>query len=228
MTDCPYGRTYRTGCKCEVCRAVVAQYMSNWRRRKAERVWGKSHPSDLVSPERCEKLIWDAYSVKGMTIADISRITTLKKQTISSLFHGDRKYVTRATEEKIAGALDRDHVTRVHEPMTLVDAAPHKWILYALHAQGWRERDIELILKRNGKHTGFVRHVKDGRGQIQWRTAQALQWLAEYIGDRKGPSRQTAAAMRKRGYFPLIHYSETGNLLVSSLTPEQRQFIQRL
>lgn len=216
MNPCPNNSSYRAGCKCDACKAKVAKYMSDYRRRKAEKKWGATHDSDLMSPERCEKLIWDAYSVRGMTLAEITRVCGINKQTTSAIFNQQREHVTREIHDRIVAGLERGYTMRHREPTTLVDAYKYTWMIWCLHAQGWRETDLMEMLRAGGRNSGFIRHAKNNP-QIQWRNAQSILWLAEKIGDRHGPSKQTAAMMRKRGIYPLIHYTEDGELIESSI-----------
>lgn len=226
MAKCSLGSTYKAGCRCPDCRAYVAAAMKKYRRRIAMREWGNSFPTDLVSPETACKLIWDAVSVRGMSFREVARLCGIDRQTVSEIFHQKRDRILKDTEEIIIRNLDKDHVPRAFDGGSLVDAHPYHHVILGLHAQGWREMDMLAMLRQHGFNTGFFRHSKE-RPLILYRNAKAITWLKEKIGDRRGPSRQTAKTMEKRGIFPLIHYTEDGQLIVDSLLPEQRAALRR-
>lgn len=196
--------------------------MANSRRRDAERAWGKTFPSDPVSPERAEKLVWEAHEHHGMSFREIARLTTIERQAIAAIYNRKRKFITRDTHDKIVGALDRGYVARAIDDSTRVPAAPYHLILKCLHAQGWREVDFIEMIKEQGWNHGFLRHNKRGREYILYGNARIIEWLRDTIGDKRGPSAISAKYMENRGFFPLIHYNEEGKLLVTSLRPDQR------
>jgi hypothetical protein len=199
--------------------------METYRKREAARVYGKTYDIDLINPEETCKLIWDAWAVRGLTFVQMAAMTGIQKDTLRAIYHQRRRRITRATHEKIVKGLAEPR--RAMKPTTLVDADPHRWKISCLLAQGWRQKDLEKILGDNGKPTGWLRNVPD-TVQFTYRTVKLIDWLVNVIGDRHGPSRSTANRMLRLGFFPLIHYTENGQLIVSSLTPEQLELYKRV
>lgn len=223
---CDLGATYASGCRCDFCRNMAQKHMDKYRKREAARAHGHTYEIDLVNPEEACKLIWDAWSVRGLTFRQIGIMCGLEKETIRFIYHQKSKRIKRITRDKIIKGLSPG--TRiVHDDGTLVDAAPHRWMLRCLVAQGWRFSDLEDILREHDRPCGWVRNLREAK-QTHYSTTKQIRWLADYIGDRHGTSSQSASRMRQRGIFPLIHYTENGKLIVSSLTEDQKELYRRV
>lgn len=219
---CPHGLSYGRGCRCDNCRAVACQYMRNWRRRKAEKSWGAQLLTDRVSPEQSEKAIWSARQDLGLTFAEIGRACGISKQSVEDIYYQRRKWVTRRTEESVLAAYGPEAVLqRVFDPRQRIPWDDHKWKIYGLMAQGWTSKNLAQILAADGRSAGWVQHLSD-RTYVYHSTLEHVDWLVELIGDRRGPSRGNPSRIKKLGYFPLIHYTEDGELIRESLTKEQR------
>lgn len=226
------GTAYNRGCRCDLCRTKAAEYMARYRKNTALRQWGHQLPSDLVDQETAVKLVWEATSVRGLNFMDIVRLTGVSKKTIEDIYHQRtaRGKITRRTHDRIVKGLAREIRLDLHEgksDTSLVDLDQYRWILYGLYAQGWTGDHLVQILKKAGRPHGWMIHHYE-KTQIRLGNVKHLLWLAELIGDRQGPSRENKTRMRNRGHFPLIHYTETGRLIESSLTPEQKAAYRRV
>lgn len=207
-------------------RAKNAEYMRQWRRRKAARAYGYQYSTDRIDPEEATKLIWEASAVRGLAHWQIAEICGIARQTVSDIYHQKRPYIERVTHDKIVASLTGDIRTpRTAGQKVLKDH--YSWMIRCLQAQGWRRTDLIQMLKDNGRPRGFFRHY-DTVPLLTRQSAKQIVWLAETIGDRRGPSSITAMRMQKRGYFPLIHYTENGEIIESSLTPDQKACFRRV
>jgi hypothetical protein len=225
---CPYGSSYGRGCKCDNCRARIAQTMRDYRRRQAERAWGAKLPTDRVSPEATIKAITYAHNDLGLPYSEIARAVNVAKQTVEDLYFQRRAYVWRSTEERVLAAYgDKTRVIRHFDENSLIDWNQHKWKAYGLLAQGWTVKSLQQILRDHGRDAGWVDHLSD-RNRLTYRSLKQLDWLVDHIGDRPGPSRNNVGRMAARGIFPLIHYTEDGRLIRGSLRPEQRECLERV
>jgi len=222
------GNRYKDGCRCNACRATVARYMRDSRRRNAMRRWGHELDSDLVSPEEAAKAVWAAVSVYGMTFRQISEVTGVTPDMARRIYYQLNRHITRKTHNAVVRNLDFDRgVQDRYTERQLVDAAPYSEILLRLMAQGWTRPLMRDIAKKNRKPGyGFILHSYETI-QIRANTAATVMWLARTIGDRRGPSLTNMKRMWARGVFPQIHYTEDGRLIRDSLLPEQRQLLDR-
>jgi hypothetical protein len=231
MNACPHGKSYRSGCRCDACRAKVAKYMQDYRRRNAEKSWGKEFSTDLVSPEVATKLLWNAYTVQGMTFSEISRLTGINLGSVKTIFYQKHEYITRATEKKILDNLSAGTTPRRRKMATRqrVDSHKYVWVVYCLFAQGWTNDALDEFLRDHGQldTSCFVRYATRGH-LMYYETAQKILWLRDNVGDKQGPSTLNKKRMKARGIFPLIHYTDDGELLVDSLLPEQRRILEGL
>jgi hypothetical protein len=200
--------------------------MKQWRRRKAARAFDVEFPTDRIDPETAVKLIWDASSVRGLTYVQISQKCGISRATVSDLYHQRRPYIERATHDKIVAGLSDERPPRYTKGQKVLKS-DFAWMVRCLQAQGWRREDLIQMLKDAGRPRGFFRHY-DTVPLLTRQSAKQIVWLAETIGDRRGPSSQTAKRMQARGFFPLIHYTENGELIESSLTPDQKVLRRRV
>lgn len=224
MSDyCPHFSSYKHGCRCASCRGKQRRYQAHYRRNKAEREWGVLKPRDRISPEASEKALWSARHDIGLTLNEIARGTGLSKRSVHEIYRGQRKYVERATEEKILAAYGPNAVVKRkltgREP---VSWDGEKWKIYALFAQGWTQATLRNILKDAGRQHGFIDHLSGDREHIEIQSFKQIDWLVETVGDRRGPSKINPTHYQRLGIFPLIHYTENGELIRESLTKEQR------
>lgn len=201
--------------------------MQGYRRRKAEARWGKEHPTDMVSPEVGAKLIWHAVSVEGMTFVDVMHATGVWKETVAKIYYQKVSHIQRRTHDKLVAGLDREDLMATRGPESLIDARKYNWVIGCLHAQGWRQDDLTQLLREAGFEFN-VRHHTRHRFMIKKRNAEAIEWLMNTVQDKKGPSLQTRTRTQNQGIFPLIHYTEDGELIESSLLPEQRAILKRV
>lgn len=205
--------------------------MQTYRRNQAMRSWGHQLPTDRVPIEDTYKLIWEAHNDRDLSFAQISRLCDVNRETVRFIYSGKRvqDFITREVADKIA--LGLAGVSRGTDKgkidTSLVDVQKHAWKIYGLFAQGWTAKMLCEILAKNGRPAGWVHHFYERRN-IEVRTVKQLDWLVEVIGDRHGPSLENKRRMERRGFFPLIHYSEGGQLLVRSLTPPQKAAYRRL
>lgn len=230
-SHCLNGSDYAYGCRCAPCVQVHYRYNETSRRRGHERAWGKTFPTDRVDPGYAQKVVWDAHAVRGMTFVQIARVTGLNKKTIRNLYVAKQKYIERGVEDAIREKLDRDWIQLNRKPTELVDKTPYYDIFMRLLAQGWTTVALQNLLEEHTSYnTGFLDNMarRSSNFLIEWRNAQAVMWLADFIGDTEGPSRRTRIRMQNRGIFPMIHYNESGELIVDSLLPEQRAILKRL
>lgn len=201
--------------------------MANYRRRKAQRSWGGQFDNDLVSPEKSMKLVWEAVSVRGMDFVDVARVVGTTRSTVADIYYSRRKRVTREMEQRIVVALSSQALGRRPKPHDTLETEPYRWMMYGLHAQGWRQQDLQQILLAHGKTAGWVRWLAV-KPLVRRRSIEDLKWLVHHVGDKRGPSKSNRALMQTLGHFPLIHYTEEGDLIESSLLPEQRAALRRI
>jgi hypothetical protein len=200
--------------------------MRQLRRRNAARQYGVTYDSDRLDPEIAVKLIWEASSVRGLTYIQIAEKCGIARATVSDLYHQRRPYVLRGTQDKIVAGLSDDRPPRYTKGQKVLKD-DFSWMVRSLQAQGWRREDLIQMLKDAGRPRGFFRHY-DTVPLLTRQSAKQILWLAETIGDRRGPSSLTAKRMLARGFFPLIHYTENGELIESSLTPDQKAMLRRV
>lgn len=222
--NCPNGLTYSKGCRCDICRARQAFYNRRYRLNSAKRRWGVDVPTTRVDPGPACKAVWDASSVRGLTLNEIARVTGVVSQTVQDIYHQRRSWITREVEEKILSKYgpDAQYTERAMAPNQLVDLQEHTWKLHGLFAQGWTITLLKERLKEEGLSHGWLSCHTTQSLQFRYESLQALDWLVEVIGDRHGPSKVNKQRMTRRGHFPLIHYTDEGKLIRASLTQEQR------
>lgn len=184
--------------------------------------WGVDVDSSRVPAQPTIDTVRYAHDERNLTIYEIARVTGLVKQTVSDIYHGRRKNVTKSTERRVLAAYGPGAVTvRNHTKYQLIDSKDYHWKVRALYAQGWTSTDMRTKLKAAGRpHTSFTNSMT-GTTQMRWQTAEQIDWLVQEIGDRHGPSPSNTGRMARRGIFPLIHYTEDGKLIRASLTSKQ-------
>lgn len=100
----------------------------------------------------------------------------------------------------------------------------------SLAAQGWtfgHQRDI--LYNNLGVNAGFIQSVCMSTNTNCYAGNEAhIKWLVRAIGDASGPSARSMTIMKNRGVFPTKHYNLKGDLIVSTLSPQQKQFIKRV
>lgn len=115
--------------------------------------------------------------------------------------------------------MDRDLL-----PGTRIDVKKSQQIIRSLCAQGWTQQHQKYIIENNlNQPGGVILHVmRSERKYTVKHIEDRLIWLANAIGDRQGPSKIISVKMQNMGYFPLKHYNLKGDLIVSTLSAEQR------
>lgn len=197
--------------------------------RQQRRAQGVQYDIDLVPAGPSRELV-DAAHERGIPYGEIARLTGLRKETVGQLVWKDRKRIRRSTADAIYRGLAGDrHDMRSLVPMQLVPVTPnHLRLVRSMCAQGYTLAHQIEIIQQNGMGSGSVinglcrRKLKDMRVE----SLRQLEWLVSVIGNRPGPSHQSMMFMQHRGVFPLKHYTPEGKLNVSSLTPEQRRWVQ--
>lgn len=220
---CSYNRTYYQGCRCSSCRKQIAGNNARWRYQDIQRKKGIQFDNDLIDPTPAREAIAVARQ-NGLTIEEIVRLTQYSKPALYRLDSGFTKRIRRDASKRIITALS-DSNNRDISPTSWVDATWTRQMVYALMAQGWSKPHLRDILRNNrgvnGKFLGIVvakPYVKQTREQNRL----DMLWLVSAIGNRSGPNIALAGYMRKRGYFPVKHYTSEGKLIPQTLTKEQK------
>lgn len=216
---CPNFSTYSSGCRCRTCTDRAAAARRKERQRNYLRAQGHTFPEDQMDPAPVVKAVREAYAA-GLSFAQIAEMADVSDNTIQNLYHDSRKWIARWRHDAIIEAC-AGRPAHMFDG-TNVPVKQHRWKIQCLYAQGWTYDELYKMLRDNGFNAGWLRSFGD-RKYIQYKNAQAIDWLVEKIGDRKGTSLNNAGKMMHKGIFPLIHYTEDGRLLTSSLTPKQRK-----
>lgn len=189
------------------------------------------YPEDKVDPQPCTDAIIAARE-RGVPVAEITRLTGVRPATIRDLIEGkvkDPRFITRRTSDRIFQGLESD-LSRDLRPNSLVDIKRSRQILHSLIAQGWTLEHCKHIIRNNTSHKagGIMSVTRPGKRYVTKQTEDLCIWLANQIGDRTGPATVSATKMRNRGIFPTKHYGLKGDLLVFTLTKEQKALLERV
>lgn len=220
--SCPNFSTYSSGCRCRTCTDRAAAQRRKERQRDYLRAQGHSFPEDKMDPTPVVEAVRKAYHERGLSFAQIAAVSDVSDNTIQNLYHADREWIARWRHDAILAALSEQ---RVHMfDGSTVPTKDYRWKVQCLYAQGWTYDELYRLLRDNEHPAGWLRNL-GSRKTILYRNAKAIDWLVKHIGDRKGSSLNNTGKMAYKGIFPLIHYTEEGRLLPSSLTPEQRRML---
>jgi hypothetical protein len=189
--------------------------------RATQRAQGMKLPTDLIEPANAKKLLKQLLR-DGYTQKELQQLTGINSKTLTDLRTGARPKIQR----KVESALERvqEESPRYFEPYTNLPAKKSRQILKSLMAQGWSLDHQRAIIEKNRDHpAGFLHNLTRNRTKYIWAiNALQMQWLEKMIGDREGPSQTLKTKMYNRAIFPTKHYSLKGDLIVSSLSAEQR------
>lgn len=224
-------RDYFSGCRCPECTHIHTVRTKRSRLRSAQRARGAIFESDRVDA-RPAVLVLKAAQRRGMSASEITRVTKLDRSTIDRLLHSSRKKQNtcwRSTDIAIRTAL-ADPENRAPVSRTHVSAKRSKQIIASLRAQGWSIAHLRDIIVNNSNHSPWAIHKlsRDSKEYVEKSTEDLVLWLANAIGDRIGPSSSTAKRAFNQGHFPNKHYDGVGDIIASSLSPEQRQQLRRV
>lgn len=194
------------------------------------RVRGEVFDTDLVA---CGPAI-DAVKAaveRGIGTTEISRLTDTSTDTIWRLKHYRKPddLMTRKTRKKILAGLEDPDARSIH-PRGLVPKKRTAQIVHSLCAQGFTLDHQAFIVENNTGTDGdpVSWATRSDHEMLRKETQDKAEWLARVLGDAKGPSSLTAKKTQRRGYFPLRHYTGTGDLLVNTLSAEQKAIFRRV
>ena len=216
---CSENKTYWQGCRCSFCQKQVAAMNARSLHRRDQRKRGAVFDHDLIDVTDTRLLLEQAIDA-GITDRDLELMSGVDRASFSRIRRKQSNKVLRRTAVAIAKALEDADMSERH-PMTLVDA---KWMWQmsqCLTAQGWTRQHQRDILKTNlGVDGGFITSKQPK--QTYYKNEQHMKWLLRAIGNRVGPATASAKKMQKWGVFPPKHYNVHGDLVVTTLTKEQK------
>lgn len=200
-----------------------------YRQRQAMRAWGNLLDDDLIDPADAIEAINRALNEWDLSIREVARLTGLPHDTISMIRRGKRKRITRRISNTIIRSLQNEHSRAIQEN-TRVPAQWSAQMVRSLIAQGWTMQHQRDILQNNlGISAGFIPSIGRGTNQMCYaRHEENVKWLVRAIGDASGPSLRSMTIMKNRGVFPTKHYNLKGELIVSTLSVEQRASYKRV
>lgn len=221
---CRDGRLYREGCRCSFCKQQIATANALYLHRRTLRERGVISDQDLIDATETRKLLLRAQECK-ITDRDLEMLTGLTRESFTRIRSGKSSRVRRETATLISRALADMEVVKRHD-MTLVDGRWSRQMQLSLCAQGWTRQHQRDILKNNLQSSGgFITSRRIDGSKVYYKNVKQMKWLVRAIGERRGPATALAARMQTRGVFPAKHYNVYGELIVSSLTEEQRSYI---
>lgn len=176
-------------------------------------------PYDHVDPAPYIAIIEAAHK-RGMSYAEMARVTGLTSEMLR--FTKKKRFIYLSTAQKIA-KLRNDEV-RALRSHSLLPAKKGIQVLHSLGAQGFSHRHVAWIVENNLRVPGnnIPNLNKADRQYITKKTMDILLWLEKEIGAKQGPSAISRSKQLNRGYFPLKHYNVNGDLMLNTLTPEQK------
>lgn len=232
----PFRYTHPKGqrCRCDYCRIEATRRRKRQRLNSIKRQRGAIFPYDMVSGKEAATLVQTAVRRYGYTAREVGRITGTGSPTIQKLLRSslrDEHAVTvtyRVHQNVVKGLTDCDERNLL--PGSLVPIKRSQQLVRSMCAQGWsQQHQLEIIEKNLGQSGYCILHVmRSGTSRITKEVEDRIVWLSQAIGERVGPSQILITKYKNWGYFPLKHYSVKGDLIVTTLSPEQRAIHERL
>ncbi len=224
---CADSSTYQRGCRCSACQAYSRRSRELTRHRAELRARGVEFPGDLLPAGETRSLLKRAMK-RGLTQTEITRLTGVTRPTLWRILNG-HPTVRRSTANTLHRVLVDDENRHIR-PGTRVPTVRPRHIIRCLEAQGWSLDHLEEIIENNLGVSGSCidSPLRQDRKTITAVNAKKIDWLYENIGDRVGPSKSLITKMMNRGFFPSKHYNANGEILVSTLSPEQRDALARV
>lgn len=211
-------------CRCQDCKWTRSKASMTAELRKIERDRGAQFPTDMV-PREPARVILMRLSKLGYSQNELVRLTGCNAKTFTRIRHRrGSTFVYRKVYDALVAVYNEDQ--RSFEPNTEIPAKKSRQIIKSLAAQGWTyDHQMEILRNNRDINAGFLKvTVRNRTKYIRAINAQHIQWLGKTLGEQLGPSESGRVHMRARGFFSQKHYSMKGDLIVSTLTPEQREF----
>lgn len=165
---------------------------------------------------------------RGMTQEQIRRSAGIGRSTMYGLVRSNDP-IRSSVEDKILAALNNDEKQKLPPRVTISNKKARQLVL-SMAAQGWSKQHQRDILEKNrGVSGGFIISMtakKYTKTLVEYEAH--IRWLARAIGNQTGPSRNAMINSRRLGYFPMQHYNIDGDLIESTLSAEQLEYVKRV
>lgn len=222
--DFPHGRgthsQYRA-CRCEVCKAAVAKYARELRRKN---MYGLPVGRRLVDAMPARMHLRNLYN-QGYSLSRMSREFGVSTGALSMIMNGKTKLMRY---ENLVKILYHDVTTIPSKTIGRVDAAPYREHLRRLGANGWSGDSIAKLCGFDGYDDMYV--FREATTYLLAENARKLGLAFAEIGDQVGPSKITMNYWRNKGWLPPIAYDEDDLpdwRAVPDLTERQKLAVQK-
>lgn len=227
---CPdFNSSYGRGCRCSFCRKKISITENKYRLRVLEKERGITHYDDLIDAHDTHVMVRNAIQWKWVRLTELQQWTGIGRPALTAIRDGKTKRIRRHNADAIQKAIENRDMTPL-KGMTRVSSKRACAIALGLCAQGWTlEHQREILQRHRNVSGGFILSITQKKYHHTYAVNEEhMEWLAKTIGERQGPSRQSKYQMKARGIFPVKHYSLKGDLIVQSLSADQRAIRKRV
>lgn len=203
--DFPHGDTrgYSRGCRCHLCRA------SNTRKKGQQTLARMRGVSATMPVGPVREHVAALTAATGESVGAVARAAGVDGCVLRAAVRCRQQ---RTIASGIGGAVlavDADAVTAAAAWAPKAEAVR---LIRCLQAQGWPLRDLAVKLGYAEPSRGAPPFLYQTDSMISVGLMRRVQALAEKVGDARGPSKLSADAARRLGFYPLIAYDDDGVL----------------